>query len=58
MDYIVAVVSGILAGAIDSIWVGDFSLDRANEYGDNKVNNFVIKIAQKRVIQVMILMVQ
>jgi hypothetical protein len=47
MDYIVAVVSGILAGAIDSIWVGDFSLDRANEYGDNKVNNFVIKIAQK-----------
>ncbi|MGN1133597.1 MAG: hypothetical protein ACI4RN_03980 [Oscillospiraceae bacterium] len=47
-DYMVAVASGILAGIIDSVWVGEFSIDRANEFGENKVNNFVIKIAQKQ----------
>lgn len=48
LDYTVAVVSGIIAGLIDSFWVGEFSLDRANDWGNEKTNNFVIKIAQKQ----------
>lgn len=48
LDYIVAVASGIIAGAIDIIFVEDFSLEKANEWGDEKTNNFVVKIAQKQ----------
>lgn len=46
IDYMVAVGSGVLAGVIDILFVGDFSLEKANEWGGEKVNNFVIKIAQ------------
>ena len=46
LDYIVAVSSGIIAGLIDIIWVGEFSIDRANEWGKEKVDSFVVKIAQ------------
>lgn len=46
IDYTVAVASGIIAGIIDSVWVGEFSIDRANEWGNEKVDNFVVKIAQ------------
>lgn len=48
MDYMVAVGSGVLAGIIDIIFVEDFSLDRANNLGDKKVDNFVIKIAKQQ----------
>lgn len=48
LDYTIAVASGIIAGIIDSVWVGEFSLDRANEWGTEKVNNFVVDIAQKQ----------
>lgn len=48
IDYMVAVASGLIAGAIDSLWVGEFSIDRANSWGDDKVNNFVVKVAQSR----------
>lgn len=48
LDYTVAVASGIIAGIIDSFWVGEFSLDRANKWGDKKVNDFVMKIAKKQ----------
>lgn len=48
IDYTVAVASGIIAGIIDSIWVGELSIDKANEWGNDKVNNFVVKIAQKK----------
>lgn len=48
IDYTVAVASGIIAGIIDSVWVGEFSMDRANEWGNDKVNNFVVKIAQNQ----------
>ena len=32
IDYTVAVASGIIAGIIDSVWVGEFSIDRANDW--------------------------
>lgn len=48
IDYTVAVASGIIAGIIDSVWVGEFSIDRANEWGNEKVDNFVVKIAQSQ----------
>lgn len=48
IDYMIAVASGIIAGAIDSVWVGEFSIERANEWGDEKAKNFVVKIAQKQ----------
>jgi hypothetical protein len=33
LDYMVAVGSGILAGLVDSLWVGEFSFERGNEWG-------------------------
>lgn len=48
LDYTIAVASGIIAGAIDIVFVGEFSLEKANEWGDEKANNFVVKIAQKQ----------
>lgn len=46
IDYTVAAASGIIAGIIDSVWVEEFSIDRANEWGNEKVDKFVVKIAQ------------
>lgn len=48
IDYMVAVGSGILAGIIDAFFVEEFSLTEANKWGTEKVNNFVISIAQKQ----------
>ena len=42
IDYAVAVCSGIFAGLIDIIWVGEFSIDRANEWGNQKIEDFVV----------------
>lgn len=47
-DYTIAVASGIIAGIIDSFFVGEFSLDRGTKWGDEKVKRFVSKIAQKK----------
>ena len=48
IDYAIAVASGIVAGIIDSLWVGELSIGKANELGGDKVNKFVVKIAQKK----------
>lgn len=48
LDYLVAVASGIIVGIIDSVWVGEFSIERANDWGNKKVNDFVVKIAQSQ----------
>lgn len=48
IDYMVAVASGVLAGVIDVVFIEDFSLERANEWGDEKTKEFVVKIAQKQ----------
>lgn len=44
-DYLLAITSGAIAGLIDSFFVGKFSLERANEWGIEKTNKFVKKIA-------------
>ena len=46
LDYMVAVGSGVLSGIIDVVCVGDFSLDTANQWGNDKINRFVTKIAK------------
>lgn len=46
LDYIVAVSSGVLAGLIDVFYVGDFSLDRASEWGKEQIERVVKKVAR------------
>lgn len=46
VDYLVAVGSGILAGLIDVFWVAEFSLERGREWGEDKVNQVVKKVAE------------
>lgn len=48
IDYMVAVGSGIIAGLVDSFWVGEFSLERGKEWSSEKVNNFVKNIAKSK----------
>ncbi len=48
IDNTIAVASGILCGLIDSLFVGEFSFEEANEWGNEKTNNFVMKIAQSQ----------
>lgn len=47
-DYIVAASSGVLAAAMDILWVKDFSLEDAQSWGKDKADEFVLKIAQKK----------
>lgn len=46
LDCAIAVASGVITGLIDSFFVGKFSLERANEWGSKKVNDFVKAIAK------------
>jgi len=46
-DYLMAVGSGILAGIIDSLWAGDFSLKRGKAWSNKAVNSFVMDCAKK-----------
>jgi hypothetical protein len=48
IDYMVAVGSGIVAGIVDSFWVGEFSFERGKDWGSEKINNFVKKVAEKK----------
>lgn len=48
LDYTIAVVSGIISGLIDSFFVGEFSFEKAQDIGKNKVDQFVIKTAQRK----------
>lgn len=48
LDYTVAVASGVLCGIIDSFFVGKFDFERGKDWGNDKVNNFVIKVAQSQ----------
>lgn len=47
VDYTIAVASGIIAGVIDIFYVSEFSLDRGKEWSNDKVNKFVMNIAEK-----------
>ncbi|MCR2823567.1 hypothetical protein [Lederbergia panacisoli] len=46
IDYMVAVGSGILAGIIDSLWVGEFKMERGKAWSNKTVNDFVMKVAK------------
>lgn len=45
-DYAIAVGSGILAGLLDSVFVGAFNLEEADQWGNEKVNDFVLTVAK------------
>ena len=47
LDYKIAAACGVVAGLCDSIFIGKFSLDRANEWGSEKVNEFVVWVAKQ-----------
>lgn len=47
-DYMVAVLSGVIAGIIDIFFVGEFSLDDGSQWGKEKVDTFVKKVAQSQ----------
>jgi hypothetical protein len=48
LDYIAAVGSGILAGLVDSFWVGKFDFKRGKAWSNKTANEFVMKIAKKQ----------
>ena len=48
IDNTVAIACGVICGIVDSIFVGEFSIEKANEWGNDKTNNFVIKVAQSQ----------
>lgn len=48
LDYVIAVASGITCGLIDSFFVGAFSFDAGSQWGKDKVDSFVVKIAQMK----------
>lgn len=48
LDYMVAVASGILAGIVDSLWVGEFSMERGKAWSNKNVNEFVMKAAKSQ----------
>jgi hypothetical protein len=48
-DYSISAISGILAGIIDIVFVGELSfknLNECNEIGSNKINDMVKKVAK------------
>ena len=47
LDYKIAAACGVVTGLCDSIFVGKFSLDKANEWGSEKVNEFVVWVAKQ-----------
>ncbi|QDZ96316.1 hypothetical protein [Bacillus altitudinis] len=48
LDYLLAIGSGVVAALIDSFWVGDFNLKRGRDWGSEKVNEFVLKVAHSQ----------
>jgi hypothetical protein len=48
IDYMVAVGNGILAGLVDSFWVGAFDFKRGKAWSNKKVNDFVMKVAKSK----------
>ena len=44
IDYAIAVTSGVLTGLIDAFFVGEFSFEKANSWGNDKIEKFVKKV--------------
>ncbi len=47
LDKCVALASGLLTGLIDVLFVGEFSIEKAKQYGEKDVENIVKKAAKK-----------
>lgn len=47
-DYKLAVASGVIAGLIDSFWVGEFDFKRGKAWSNKKVNEFVMETAKRQ----------
>lgn len=45
-DYLVSIGSGVLCGALDILWVGEFSLERGRDIASDKIDGFVTKTAK------------
>ena len=45
-DYALAVTNGVLAGLVDSLFVGTFSLAYANQWGNQQAEELVLKVAK------------
>lgn len=48
LDYSVAVGSGLLAGLIDSLWVGEFDFKSGKKWSNKTVNDFVMNTANNQ----------
>ena len=48
LDYALAVASGIIAGVIDSVFIGECSLEYANQWGNEQIEKFVVQIAKSQ----------
>lgn len=48
LDYEIAVASGIICGLIDSFFGDKFSFENVKHQGQEKIDQFVIKVAQKK----------
>lgn len=48
LDHAVAFCSGMLAGIIDIVWVGNFDFQRGKAWSNQTVNEFVTKMAKKQ----------
>lgn len=46
IDCVVAAASGVMTGLIDSFFVGEFSIERASQWGAGKTNEFVLAMAK------------
>lgn len=45
-DYLVSIGSGVLCGALDILWVGEFSLERGRGIASDKIDGLVTKTAK------------
>lgn len=48
VDNLVAVSSGLLAGLVDVLWVGEFDFQRGKKWSNQTVNDFVMKTAKSQ----------
>lgn len=46
LDCLISIASGLLCGALDVLWVGEFSLKAGREYASDKVDDLVRKTAK------------
>jgi len=48
LDYGIAVASGVICGFIDSVFVGEFSLDKGESWSKDKIEKKIIETAKKQ----------